>query len=585
MSPDGEHFLSTAKDNSLKLWNIHSGKATIISQSKSPINTIRYSADGKYAVTAGWDIKVWAMPAGKMLYKLSAHSAEINDIAISKNGRQLVSASWDNSIKLWDLDSGQLKEEFFAHRGGVRVVVFSPDEQHLASAGMDGTLKLWDLDQGKEIVRLVGADNGEWISLTADGYYNHSPEGTQLIHWVAKHRTDSYSFEQFEQQFKKPDIIRARLLGQQQRGKPPPDMRLPPKIELAGHLQHIRLKDDKITLKLKVIDTKPIEIIRIFVNGKLLLTKKNKQHKHDFKLSVPLYSGANQVTVMAYSNQGLVSEPRYLSVYSTSMKSQLAALHILSIGISQYSKLDKELQLSYAHSDADNFIKRIKQSSTSIYHNIKYQYLANDKANKNTIIESLAKLNQADKDDLILIYFAGHGLKGPSNKQFYLLAHDSEADNLATSAINWEQLSEHIAKIKSRVIIFLDACHSGSISNKTVVPNNELAEKLFSNERGGVMVFSAAKGRQYAMESRRYGQGEGLFSYAISKALGQEGYQADSNGNGFVEFSEMVKYVQQFVDENSEGQQTPWLSHRELFGDLPIAKVKQKRLTLKANLQ
>ena len=40
-----------------------------------------------------------------------------------------------------------------------------------------------------------------------------------------------------------------------------------------------------------------------------------------------------------------------------------------------------------------------------------------------------------------------------------------------------------------------------------------------------------------------------------------------------VEFSELVDYVRTYVDRESGGSQTPWLSRKELFGDLPIAVV------------
>jgi len=93
------------------------------------------------------------------------------------------------------------------------------------------------------------------------------------------------------------------------------------------------------------------------------------------------------------------------------------------------------------------------------------------------------------------------------------------------------------------------------------------------------MVFSAAKGRQFAQESKRYGNGEGLFSYAISRAIEKDGQKADANGNGYIEFLEVVNYVQNYVDLATDGQQTPWLSHKELFGDIPIAKLKNRGVT------
>ena len=45
------------------------------------------------------------------------------------------------------------------------------------------------------------------------------------------------------------------------------------------------------------------------------------------------------------------------------------------------------------------------------------------------------------------------------------------------------------------------------------------------------------------------------------------------NSDGFVEFMELVDYVSQYVHRKTNGEQTPWLSRKELFGDLPVAVV------------
>ena len=119
----------------------------------------------------------------------------------------------------------------------------------------------------------------------------------------------------------------------------------------------------------------------------------------------------------------------------------------------------------------------------------------------------------------------------------------------------------------------LDACHSGSIVTETVVPNDELAQQLFAGEHGGVMVFSASKGRQYSLESPDIGGGFGIFTYGLVQSLGSKAKVVDTNGNGFVEFMELVDSVSTYVNKETKGEQTPWLSRKELFGDLPIAAV------------
>jgi hypothetical protein len=45
------------------------------------------------------------------------------------------------------------------------------------------------------------------------------------------------------------------------------------------------------------------------------------------------------------------------------------------------------------------------------------------------------------------------------------------------------------------------------------------------------------------------------------------------NGNQVVEFMELVNFVERTVNELTQDAQTPWLSRKELLGDLPIAIV------------
>ncbi len=87
------------------------------------------------------------------------------------------------------------------------------------------------------------------------------------------------------------------------------------------------------------------------------------------------------------------------------------------------------------------------------------------------------------------------------------------------------------------------------------------------------MVFSASKGRQFSLESPDIGGGFGIFTYAVVQSLGSKAKDVDTNSNGYVEFMEMVDYVSRYVHRETKGEQTPWLSRKELFGDLPIAVV------------
>lgn len=137
--------------------------------------------------------------------------------------------------------------------------------------------------------------------------------------------------------------------------------------------------------------------------------------------------------------------------------------------------------------------------------------------------------------------------------------------------LEWKTFGKRLARIRGRVMLFLDACHSGSIVTKTVVPNDELAWNFFKVGAGGVMVFSAAKGRQDSMESPDIGAGFGIITYALVQGLGPQSKEADRDGNGYIEFIELVGYVSRYVNRGTV--QTPRLSRKELFADLALAAV------------
>ena len=106
ISPDGQTFASGSEDYSIKPWNLNTGQLlrTIdsIFKRQRQIYCIAISPDGQ-TLASGSDntIKLWNMHTGKLLHRLKGHSDEITSVVFSPDGQMLVSGSRDKTIKIW----------------------------------------------------------------------------------------------------------------------------------------------------------------------------------------------------------------------------------------------------------------------------------------------------------------------------------------------------------------------------------------------------------------------------------------------------------------------------------------------------
>jgi hypothetical protein len=429
---------------------------------------------------------------------------------------------------------------------------------------------------GKEVSEKVLSmryqGDGEYVVYTPDGYYDRSPEGTNQIYWTFPNGRfpESFSFEQLESVYRRPDIIKARLAGNLNTGKPAPLATRPPYVEMAEHRELKETEGNTYPLKLTASALDEVKTLRIFVNGKSTMDVPIGAKEKELSLDVPLSPGMNRITAIAYNQKGFSSNTKYMDVLCKRTDLTKPNLYVIGIGVSEYAMLPKEWQLSSAHKDAKSIIKAFKSQEGNIFGRVETRLLTNTEASVEAITDALKGLESVKENDLAVVFLAGHGIMS-KDEVFYFLTPSGDLEKPEKGGISWTLLGDALNKVKGRVLVLLDACYSGNISTQVIVPNDELAQKLRSEGKSGIMVFSASKGRQSALED--VDGGFGVFAHAITQSLGPESKQADTNGNGFVEFMELVDYVRKKVDKETEGDQTPWLSRKELFGDFEIASV------------
>jgi len=136
------------------------------------VEGVAVTPDGKWAVSASEDktLKVWDLEAGRSLRTLEGHSDAVYGVAVTPDGKRAVSASWDQTLKMWDLDTGSVLRTLGGHSNAVFGVAVTPDGKRAVSASSDGTLKVWDLDTGRALRTLKGhSADVHGVAVTPDG--------------------------------------------------------------------------------------------------------------------------------------------------------------------------------------------------------------------------------------------------------------------------------------------------------------------------------------------------------------------------------------------------------------------------------
>jgi hypothetical protein len=96
------------------------------------VEAVAFSPDGRYVLTGSDDntLKLWDVATGKELRSFSGHTYYVTSVAFSPDGRFGSSGSQDNEVKLWDLATGR-ELQSFGEAGSP--VAFSPDGRFVLS--------------------------------------------------------------------------------------------------------------------------------------------------------------------------------------------------------------------------------------------------------------------------------------------------------------------------------------------------------------------------------------------------------------------------------------------------------------------
>ncbi len=180
-SPDGQYAVSGGDGNSVKVWEVVTGREVqTFTGLSSQVISVAVSPDGKYMLSESSDgvVELWDVDSGQRTYPLEKHSEAVLAATFSPDGQYALSGSGDaGTLKLWETSSGRPVRTFESHQEAIFSVAFSPDGRYvLSGSGQSGTLNLWETANG----RLVRTFEGDWHS-TYVFSVAFSPDGTYAL--------------------------------------------------------------------------------------------------------------------------------------------------------------------------------------------------------------------------------------------------------------------------------------------------------------------------------------------------------------------------------------------------------------------
>jgi len=168
-------------------------------------------------------------------------------------------------------------------------------------------------------------------------------------------------------------------------------------------------------------------------------------------------------------------------------------------------------------------------------------------------------LRDADKEDLVLIYYSGHGLLD-NRGRLYLAANNTDPSLLHATAVSVSAIRDCLSQSRcQRFVLILDCCYAGA-ATADFRRNDSGISADFANEEAvegiGEFVMSASNAIQRAEEKQN--DSLSLFTKHIVEGLGNS--SADTDRDGVVRLEELYSYVKARLA--GEGRQEPlrWVS-------------------------
>ncbi|RYG53457.1 MAG: hypothetical protein EOO01_04300, partial [Chitinophagaceae bacterium] len=595
-SPDGEVAVTTSLDSVVHLWDAMTGKLlySLIDHS-GPVSSGKFSPDGQLLVTAGYDgiVRLWEVKTGKLFKKIDAHRSNLRSAEFSGDGKRIITAARDNSSRIFDVATGNLFFSLSDQPGEVEAAIISNRGDKIITAAARTTISVWNAKTASLLYTFFTVGESDHLTVDKDGRYDGTEAARKLLYFTCG--TEVISLDQVKDRLWVPNLAERLMHNETINAAKLSD------INICGYMPRVEKTRLNYGYRLQITPgTGGLGATVVYINNieiKRYQAADLKKNGSAYLLDIPAdqfkeyYTAGteNKLVVKSYVATNDISS-RGTEVTNEARKDKVPPnLYAIMIGVSDYK--GAELDLKFAAKDATDMSKAITLSAGKLLgkdhvfvYNLTTASGNTTQPEKKAIRDAFAAIgSRATANDILLIFFAGHGVLEASpgaiagdKKQFYFLPADASASQLTPTGlkevgISTEELMEWMkpSKIKAQKrILVLDACNSGSAINQMVdigkgdyqaARNDDKTQQVKQidklSEKAGFYILAASASNQSAYEMSKYNQG--ILTYCLLKTMKDhpELLEQDKYLNVSGWFNQTVKTVSELVRENNLRQE------------------------------
>jgi WD40 repeat protein/uncharacterized caspase-like protein len=564
-SPDGKYVLTASHDNTARIWDVSSGsQLQVFSGHTWELNSAVFSSDGNHVLTASGDFtaRIFEVSSGQEVHVLSGHTSSVNSAVFSPDGKYALTASEDNA-RIFEVSSGKELQVLSGHTGWVNSAVFSPDGKHILTTSEDHKTILWDAATGNALYTRLQLKGNDWLVYDEHYRFDGTPGAIEKLYFVCG--LEPIELGQMKDALYVPGLAGKILNGEDINYKKLSD------LDICGALPIIeKINESPDGWEFSIEQRRwPIVRLEVMVDGKTVKTIAPDQLKFVYAkatlrltrtdLQQHLKLGEeNRVSVIAITeNDKREFKSRGVQIeLEAEGEKQDPNLYMLMIGVNDYK--DDALDLRFPVQDARAFGSALESSARKLLGNDKvFVYNVQSKTDNTAVyttperagvmkaLEDIGK--KAKTNDVLFIFFAGHGvMQGADNTFTFLTADASKLNPVGISTTDlksWLSPEGPFHMMPNKTVLVYDACNSGQAA-KEIMADLAMARDDDATERQrqiedlgdkqGVFILSASAPNQSAYELPHLGQG--MLTYSLLTALKNNPgvLDEDKNGNGFL---------------------------------------------------